>query len=147
MGQRRDHKLFWKARFNLCCEWGRDLQLILYGEIREGWIQRSFSLVQRPGEFVNSEHSINRLAKQLPILFIYCRWQISAAGGFRTDSMLKLVIPISEPIGRAACDAGNHWTMGVIDCTRRRVEYWDSLDGIGNSEAFYKVAHENPLMN
>ncbi|KLO06290.1 hypothetical protein SCHPADRAFT_946215 [Schizopora paradoxa] len=48
-------------------------------------------------------------------------------------------MPISEPIGRPESDAGVHWALGVVDYTHSRIEYWDSLKGVGDPNTFHKV--------
>ncbi|KLO06295.1 hypothetical protein SCHPADRAFT_895575 [Schizopora paradoxa] len=70
----------------------------------------------------------------------WSRKEIATAGGFVPGSALKLVMPISEPIERTERNKGMHWTLGVIDCKERRVEYWNSLNAVGDASAFFKVA-------
>jgi hypothetical protein len=51
----------------------------------------------------------------------------------------KIIFPISEPIDRTPDNAGNHWTVGVIDCGRMEVFYLNSLQSLSGFDPFKKV--------
>lgn len=38
---------------------------------------------------------------------------------------------------------GTHWTFGLVDCRSRVIEYWDSCQGIGDADIFFKVWHSS----
>ncbi|KLO12861.1 cysteine proteinase [Schizopora paradoxa] len=95
-----------------------------------------------PGVVVSSSFFMAKLAK---IGYsAVCKWKknlLDFYGGFYSplQNDLKLLIPISEPIMRNEDTRGTHWTFGLVDCRSRVIEYWDSCQGIGDADIFFKT--------
>lgn len=57
-----------------------------------------------------------------------------------TGQLSKIIFPISEPVYAPAPEK-NHWTVGVIDCSRSEIAYVNSKKEIGRFGDFKQVRH------